>query len=440
MMRSFKMFSRIRKALRQFAKGHTGVRKLMRRIMYMVRRCRYIVISAGCRTDKRLIVFESFSGRGYSDSPKAIYEYMLHNDEYNDFRFVWIFREPEKYGFITDNPRTVTAVYMSTSYERYLAKAGYWIFNYRALDHLVPKKNQVYVQCWHGTPLKRLGYDIMKSDNAMNSLEEIKDKYRRDAARFSYLLSPCAFATEKFTTAWNLKEWGKADAVIETGYPRNDFLVNHTSADADLIRKKLGLENEERKVILYAPTWRDNQHDSGVGYTYRTEVDFDYLMDELAEDYIILFRAHYLVASSFDFSRYEGFVFDVSGVDDINELYVISDMLVTDYSSVFFDYAILRRPIYFFMYDLEEYRDELRGFYLELDELPGPIATKEVHLLEKIRLLEKNSGKNVEKNKNLEQGEINNQFCKYYRFNEKFNCFNDGKATYRVLNKILHLQ
>ena len=127
-------------------------------------------------------------------------------------------------------------------------------------------------------------------------------------------------------------------------------------------------------MVLYAPTFRDTEHSGSVGYTFRAELDFDLLRERLGDDTVVLFRPHYLVANSFDFARYEGFVFDVSAVLDINDLYIASDVLVTDYSSVFFDYVNLDRPIVFYMYDLEQYASELRGFYLDLDELPGPIV------------------------------------------------------------------
>ena len=97
--------------------------------------------------------------------------------------------------------------------------------------------------------------------------------------------------------------------------------------------------------------------------------------------YTVLFRAHYLIANAFDFERFGDFVIDVSQVNDINDLYVISDVLVTDYSSVFFDYANLRRPIIFYMYDLDRYANDIRGFYLGLDELPGPIVQTEDELV-----------------------------------------------------------
>ena len=164
----------------------------------------------------------------------------------------------------------------------------------------------------------------------MNSVKEIRDKYRIDTKRFDYLLSPCKFVTEKFTSAWNLKNFGKESVILETGYPRNDFLNAFTEQDVLNAKENLGLKDCKKKIILYAPTWRDNQHDASRGYTYDNPVDFNFLKENLQEDYIVLFRAHYLVADSFDFEEYAGFVYDVSSVDDINELYIVADVLITD--------------------------------------------------------------------------------------------------------------
>ena len=139
---------------------------------------------------------------------------------------------------------------------------------------------------------------------------------------------------------------GKANTVLEAGYPRNDFLINHTPEDEAQIKRELGLPMD-KKVILYAPTWRDNQHDAKLGYVYRTHMDFDALRREFGDDYVILFRAHYLVANSFDFKKYKGFVYDACGVTDINRLYVVADVLITDYSSVFLTMRICTGLCYF---------------------------------------------------------------------------------------------
>ena len=409
--------SNIKKKIFDIAKKNKAFRVSARAARDAIYRAKMTADAPFAKTDNHLVYFQTFSGRGYSDSPKAIYEFMLGAPEYKDYRFVWSFREPEKYADLK-NDRTTIVKFRSKEDNIALRTAKYWISNYRMLDHQHPRKDQVYLQCWHGTPLKRLGYDLTASDNSMNSLNEIREKYRTDAEKFSYLLSPSAFATEKFSDAWNLVKTGQTDKILEAGYPRNDRLVRASDEDRNKIREELGIGN--KKLILYAPTWRDNQHTSGEGYTYKTEVDFDKLRKELEGEYVILFRAHYLVANSFDFDRYEGFVRDVSGYSDINDLYIASDLLVTDYSSVFFDYANLLKPVIFYMYDLKDYATELRGFYIPLEELPGPIVQDEDSLIAEIRSAD---GREADE--------------EYVAFHRKYNPLDDGDAARRVVEAII---
>ena len=207
-----------------------------------------------------------------------------------------------------------------------------------------------------------------------------------------------------------------ADARDTAALRRKELLVQLKEISEEL--KKLGVD--DKKVILYAPTWRDNQHTSGEGYTYKTEVDFDKLREDLGDEYVILFRAHYLVANSFDFDKYKGFVEDVSSYSDINDLYIAADILITDYSSVFFDYANLRKPVIFYMYDLEEYANELRGFYFSLDELPGPIVRDEDALISEVKACD-----------GWQPDEKYEEFC------AKYNPKDDGHASERVLKRII---
>lgn len=396
-------------------------------IRYMrnfLKNLRYVARGFSCKVDNKTFVFSAYNGRGYVCSPKAVYEYMQNDPRFADCHYVWLFDHPENYLFLEDNINTRVLKNQSKACEKALHTAKYWIFNFRALDHWIPKKEQCYVQCWHGTPLKRLGYDIGASDNAMNSVKEIRDKYCIDTKRFDYLLSPCRFVTETFTSAWNLKQFGKENVILETGYPRNDFLNTFTEQDVDAVKMKLGLQDCKKKIILYAPTWRDNQHDTSKGYTYDNPVDFQLLKKHLQDDYIILFRAHYLVADSFAFDEYAGFVYDVSAVDDINDLYIISDVLITDYSSVFFDYGILRRPMVFYMYDMEAYRDEIRGFYLDVSTLPGPIVKTEQELIETLSQL------------SVDESYMN----ALNAFNKEYNLLNDGKAAERLVNHIVQME
>ncbi len=119
------------------------------------------------------------------------------------------------------------------------------------------------------------------------------------------------------------------------------------------------------------------------GYTFELEADFHKWKETLSDEYIVVFKPHYLIINKYENDNsLNGFLYSISAEAEINELYVISDILITDYSSVFFDYAVLNRPIYFYMYDLEQYKGELRGFYLDIyKELPGKIYEDEDHLL-----------------------------------------------------------
>ena len=249
----------------------------------------------------------------------------------------------------------------------------------------------------------------------------MRKKYKDDCKRYKYLLSPSKFCSEKFTSAFNLTENNPKCEILEEGYPRNDILSNYTEEDVEKVKRSLHIEGLNKKIILYAPTWRDNQHQSGLGYTYKADVDFDLLREKLGDEYIILFRAHYFVANTFDFEKYKGFVFDVSNYENIGDLYIISDMLMTDYSSVFFDYAILKRPIIFYMYDLEAYRDDIRGFYIDLEELPGDIVQTEDEVASSILKASK--------------GDFYDE--RYKRFNDKFNYLDDGNVSKRIIEKVI---
>lgn len=408
----------LKRKLIDLSKKNSLARSSFRKLRLIKNRSRYAMFQFS-EIDEKAIVFESFMGRKYSDNPRAVYEYMLKSDEYREYRFIWAFKDIERYSGYTalKNDRTSLVKYGSREYYRAYGTSKYWISNSRIPEAIYRKKGQIYVQCWHGTPLKRLGYDIkVEGKNALNSNKDIREKYRSDAKRYSYMLSSSGFCTEKFVSAFNLKAFGKENVIIEEGFPRNDILSNYKEDDVRRVRESIGLK-DNRKTILYAPTWRDNQHDSGRGYVYENEMDFDMLMDAISDSYAVLFRAHYFVANKFDFERYKGFVYDVSDYEDIGELYIASDMLITDYSSVFFDYAILRRPIIFYMYDLQEYENELRGFYLSLDELPGSICTKEAEVIGEIF---KCGG-----------GELHP--C-YDEFNRKYNYLDDGNSTGRIVN------
>ena len=403
----------MRKLISDICKKNKIIRKIVRFLMNLFGKIKYSFYKITNKVDDKLVVFEAYQGRNYACSPKEIYLAMLEDEKYKDYKFIWCFKDTNKK--IDGNAKIVK--YKSKEYYKAFAKAKYWIVNSLIEETITPKSNQIFLQCWHGTPLKRLRHDI-EHDGVFNDVKEIRKRNDLDTKRFTYFISPSKFCTEKFTSAFNLKNLNKENIIIEEGYPRNDFLFKYTKEDVKELKKELNLP-KNKKIILYAPTFRDNQHTSGVGYTYKLGLDLDKLMSELKDEYIILFRTHYFVANSIDLNKYKGFIYDVSTYDDVSRLYIISDMLITDYSSVFFDYANLKRPIIFYMYDLDEYKNKLRDFYFSLDELPGPIIEKEQELISSIK-----------------KYDMKNYKEKYDKFNKKFNYLDDANSSKRVIKKV----
>lgn len=358
------------------------IRNILRQMMLIYKKILYKFACASANMDDKKVVFESFQGRNCSCSPKAIYEAMHKEEEFEDYTFVWVFRNPDQYWALKDE-RTEIVKFESFRYYKALAGAKYWIFNSNTRPFLKPKKSQVFVQTWHGTPLKRIGCDVSCEGNAVTKVREIFKNYTKEAMKISYMISPSAYCTDKLISAFNLKEVHKENIVLETGYPRNDRLFCFTEKDILEIKRRYNIPSD-KKVIMYAPTFRDNKHSSLEGFSLAIGIDFDKLREELGGGYVVLFRAHYFIAERMDFTKYAGFVYDVSGADDINDLYLISDLLVTDYSSVFFDYANLKRPIVFYMYDYEEYKNQVRDFYIDVCELPGPVIERQEELTKEI--------------------------------------------------------
>ena len=148
----------------------------------------------------------------------------------------------------------------------------------------------------------------------------------------------------------------------------------------------------------------------------------DRLQKQFGEEYILLLRLHYFIVDQLDLSKYGNFTVDGSSYDDITDLYLISDILITDYSSVFFDFANLKRPILYFTYDLEKYRDVLRGFYLDMEkDLPGPLLLTNDEVVDAIQ------------NIDCVQEQYSEKYEQFYR---RFCCIDDGHAAQRVCEKV----
>ena len=410
---------KIKAMIIDICKKNVVFRKMIRFFRLYFKKLNYLKYKLKYKVDDKTIFFEVYDGRNYTCSPKAIYEKMLTMKKFKDFKFIWAFNDPSKHDVMKDK-RLVIVKTNTKDYYKYISSSKYWIVNSIMDECITKKKGQVYVQCWHGTPLKRLRYDIEVNGAVLNTIEEIRKRNDRDAVKFDYFISPSKYCTEKFTSAFNLVALGKKDIIIEEGYPRNDSLFNRNKKEVDKIKDKLGIP-KDKKVICYLPTFRDNQHTSGVGYTYNLAINFDSLKKRFGKDYVILFKPHYFIANKIDLSKYKNFVYNVANYDEINDIYLASDLLITDYSSVFFDYANLNRPVMFYMYDFDDYKNNLRDFYISLDELPGPIAKTQKELEDYIV----NIDKSISKYKKT-----------YDKFNDKYNYLDDGNASERVIRVI----
>ncbi|MBE3644006.1 CDP-glycerol glycerophosphotransferase family protein [Bacillus anthracis] len=390
--------------------------KRLRKTSIVVTACKFVF--AFCSKIpywKKYIVFESYLGRQYSCNPKAIYEYLAKQN--TSFHMVWSVDKRYVDQFEAHGIPYVKR--LSLPWFFCMAKASYWVTNSRMPLWMEKPGHTSYVQTWHGTPLKKLAQDMEEVYMAETTTKKYKNNFYYESRKWDYLLSPSAYATEKFKSAFQFEK-----EIVEVGYPRNDYLYTHNhSTYIEGAKKKLGLPLD-KKVILYAPTWRDDQFDETGKYTFDLQLDLAYLQEKLGEDYIVLLRMHYLVTSDFNLSKYEKFVYDVSKHIDINELYLLADMLITDYSSVFFDYANLRKPIIFYTYDIATYRDKLRGFYLQFEEeAPGPIVMTTEEVVLAIQ--------------GIEQERLTNQFATTYEdFYNRYCYVEDGQSSKRVVEKI----
>jgi CDP-glycerol glycerophosphotransferase len=351
-------------------------------------------------------------GRNYTGNPKAIYEEMLGLGLDRSYRSYFILEDMD-----TKIPGTAKKIKRNRlRYFYYFAIAGIWISDTRFPRYIIKRPDTLYIQTWHGTPLKKLALDLdAVYMSGETSLEDYKRNFYKNVQTWDYLVSQNKYSTEIFRRAFGFEK-----EILEIGYPRNDILFKKNKKEEIYkIKEMLGLPQDKR-VILYAPTWRDNEYYRNGIYKFNTGLDFPLLMKELSEDTVWVVKYHYLIRDAIDWSDYEGFVYDFDKDYDISLLYLVSDMLVTDYSSVMFDYSILKRPMLFYCYDLCEYKDTLRGFYFDfMNEAPGPVVETTEALIESIKAYDNENYKD-----------------KYEAFISKYNHADDGKAAGKVIDLI----
>lgn len=321
---------------------------------------------------KGTVVFESHLGKQYSDSPRAIYEELRRRGA--PIHAIWSYegKNPPK-----DYPEGVELVQRwSWKYLRALAQAEFWIDNQGYPLKLSKRPETTYIQTWHGSALKRMGFDEPKY-RVMS--EGDQENYQKALDRWDHFVVRSEHDVRTLARAYRLPE----EKLLRVGYPRNDALVQardsaERPAAARELAEQLGLR-PGLPVVLYAPTFRAGADGRVRGF--EAPFDVDAFADRFGDRFTLLVRSHYLNKVTLPPSV-AGRIVDVTGVPDITPLLLLADALVTDYSSVMFDYALTHRPIVFYAYDWEEYAHDIRGTYFNLlEEAPGPVARTEEELL-----------------------------------------------------------
>jgi CDP-glycerol glycerophosphotransferase len=341
-------------------------------------------------------VFASFE-KSYSDSPRAIDEELARRGA--PIRRRWLLPEaaPAPDGIERIEPGTEEA-------RKALSEADYIVSNTYLLQRFEKKPGAVYLQTWHGTTLKRIGHDL----DIPRFILEYEVTSQDDVRRWDLLISPNEFSNPI------LEQIYPGVPLLKTGYPRTDQLVAPRGQEIrDRVRRQLGVGPEQR-AVLYAPTFRDDD------ITRRFGLDPAVLCRAVDGDTVFLARSHAMTPGAEAGAHHADWL-DVTGYPDIADLHLAADVLITDYSSSMFDFAVTGKPLLFYTYDLEHYRAQ-RGFCFDFEnEAPGPLLRTTDELIDALKDVDA----------------IHAHYrARYEAFQRRFCHWDDGHASERVIDAV----
>lgn len=355
------------------------------------------------------ILYESYHGKNMTGNVYALFKELSKHPVYCKYKHVWAiddFDNPSIKHF-EDKDKIIIVKIHSNQYAKYLATAKYLINDTSFPYYFQKRDGQVYINTWHGTPLKTLGKDIKGSSISGHA------NISRNLLHTDYFLTPNKFTAEKLLKANDIEGLFNG-YIVDSGSPRVDLTLN---SDQNKIKEKLNL-NKNKKVVLYAPTYRGSSEHDSIHEVEKIIQDVKKLKEKFSDQYEIILKVHYFVYKHIQKNDLGDIC--VPNWIDTNELLSCIDVLITDYSSIFFDFLPTRKPVIFYMFDKENYERE-RGFYIDLDSLPGPICHNIDELIKTI----------------AELPNIKNEYCKKYEyFLEKYCYHDDGKATKRAIELI----
>lgn len=346
------------------------------------------------------ILFQS--GRSKVDcNPYAIYKYIQENCA-EKFDCVWLVEKDTDVSMLEKGDYC----YYKT-FKGFIAMvtSKYWIRSQSLGGAIKKKDEQIYIQMWHGAgAFKQCGYDILPQDERPNDTIE-------HAREWDYLI-----ATDEYNEKALISGVGFKKKSVVLGNAESDLLVNATDSYVNEVRKKVGIS--KKKVILYAPTFRDTDLDKGTD-----ELNIPIMKLKELDDYTVMLRLHPLISKKIENIKLPNNFINVGWYPNILDLYMVTDILITDYSSVIFPYMVLEKSLIMYPYDYDDYLKLRNGFYLDYKkDLPGPIVYNENDLIDSI--------------KNIDN--INKEYkTKIKKFNNKYNKLNDGHVCERFVNMLL---
>lgn len=346
------------------------------------------------KTEDDLILINSMAGKTYGDSPKILYESICRDSRFNKYKCVWAFEHPEKYEIEGASKIKIdTWKYFMTA-----LRAKVWISSVNIERGLTfKKKGTIYINTWHGAGTKKIG-------NACSGRSDY------DLSNVNIMLTQSSFENEIFIRDFKCRP----ESLRKIGFPRNDELFHINAIDKEKNRLELGIP-VGKKVILYAPTWRDSK-DGGLSYRVEPPIDIEKWRRNFSDEYVLLFRMHPF--TTIFKMEYDDFARDVSAIVNLNKILSVTDVLITDYSTIVYDSAVSRIPFICFGFDYEQYYNE-RGFYYDLNEVyPGGVLHDEDEVIAEIP--------NVLKGKNRD---------KYEAFRKKY-IEAGGNSTQQILNEL----
>jgi CDP-glycerol glycerophosphotransferase len=341
------------------------------------------------------VYFESYFGQNASCNPRAI-DRALAAARPNTVRY-WSVTDAS----VEVPPGAIAVLEGSAEWWQARASVRLLVVNDWLRKRYRKKPGRTVLQTWHGTPLKRIALDRggVRPRTAVATY--------REKSRWDIMLAQNEFSSEIFRSAYAIR-----GPIWQEGYPRDDVLA---TGDPTVIRDRLGIA-PGTKVVLYAPTWRDDRPDKV------DHLDVASFAHKLGKNHVTLVRGHSRTMRP-GTDLFGPGVIDVTVYPDISELFLVADALVTDYSSVMFDFTVTGKPIYFFTPDLDHYRDELRGFYFDLLPVaPGPVLADPAELVRMLR------------NPGSEAAEYADR---YAAWQQRFNPRDDGHAAERVVQRLI---